>query len=339
MVPFHGDHGDNIMKRVILHAGLGKTGTTTIQATLAHHRHALAGLGVAYPGRDEAHHDLIGAIHQLGPEHYWFTTRHIAPDDAIAAGQRQMRAIGDMAGQDVPLIVLSSELFQTLNAAQLASFDADIAGLGYQLETVIFVRDPYPWYASFIQQSVKQGSARIDDMLGRGYRHLSVVQLRAALRALGRDRVHVLRMEEAVGQGLTRALLTAGGVSLPTGKIPDLRRNIGICRQAVYLFDAIRAVDDDAQSLRQKHLSRLLTMEGDRFTLPPDIAANIAPRVAEEQAWLQRRIGFSYPSDPPIDGPTHGELCAWAQDELPRFLSRRRRVGQGWLRRSPARSG
>ncbi len=327
------------MKRMILHAGLGKTGTTTIQATLAHHRRALEGIGVAYPGAADAHHDLIGAIHQLGPDHYWFTTRQVGAADAIAAGQRQMQAIVAAAARGTPLIFLSSELFQTLNAVHLSAFDTHVAGLGYQLETVVFIRDPYPWYASRIQQSVKQGSARIDEMLARGYRHLSIVQLRAALKALGRDRVHVLRMEEAAAQGLTRTLLATGGISPPPGQIDDLPRNIGVSRQAVYLFDALRAVDDDAQTLRHRHVSRLLSLPGDRFTLPPDIAADIASRVAEEQEWLHRRVGFGYPTAPPTDGPTHSELTAWARDELPRFLNQKRRGVPGWLRRSPARSG
>ncbi|HID66795.1 MAG TPA: hypothetical protein EYP31_00610, partial [Roseibacterium sp.] len=186
-----------MVKRVVMHVGLGKTGTRTIQTTLAGNRRSLAQLDVVYPGADLAHHDLLALIHHKGAGHFWYTRRGLDARAAHAAAQRQMSALRAAAATQAPTIILSSEYFQTLRAPQIADFDRQIAALGYQLETLCYIRAPLAHTASRIQQGVKMATARIAQMMDRPYPPLARDHCEAALKALGPARVHLRKMEDA----------------------------------------------------------------------------------------------------------------------------------------------
>ena len=324
------------MKRVILHVGLGKTGTSTIQSTLADNRAALAALGVSYPGGEVAHHDLLARIHQQGARHFWFLNRAMGPDAAVAAADTQMDALTQAAQAGTPVIVLSSEYFQNLKAPQFADLDAQVSALGYQLETLCFMREPVALTASRVGQAVKMGTFRIDDLLERSYQALALTHLRSALSALGRDRVHLRKMEEAQATGLTRALLQVAGVAAPAS-LQDQRQNTGLTRAAIYFLDAVNAIDNAQRKLAQKMMPQAEAMAGPRFDLPPDIARRIAAEARPEQEWLQRRMGLSYDLPAIADGPDYPSQMESAARKL-QALSRTRPAATNWLRRSSARS-
>lgn len=325
------------MNRVILHAGLGKTGTTTIQATLAANRAALAPLGVAYPGVAEAHHDLVGLFHPGGTGHFWFRNRDMDADAARAAATTQMDAVADAARTGVPVIVLSSEYLHRMPAPHLTEMEAQVAALGYQLETLCFIREPVALTASRIGQAVRMGTSRLDQMLAGPYQAAAMAQLRPALQVLGRARVHVRKMEEMLATGLTRAVLEVAGVT-PPPDLEDMRQNTGLCHDAIYLMDAVNAIDDPERHLARQFIHRFIAMEGARFTLPPDVARRIVTESRAEQAFLQNRFQLSYaPPDIPEGAAAPGQMARAAREVA--ALTRTRRALPGWLRLRRGRSG
>lgn len=308
-----------MVKRVVMHVGLGKTGTRTVQTTLSESRHALAALGAIYPGDAVAHHDLLAMLHRKGPRHFWYTRRSISMKAAHALAERQMSAIRAAAATETPVIVLSSEYFQTLRAPGLEVFDHQIAALGYQLETLCYIRAPLAHTASRIQQGVKMNSARIAQMMDRPYPPLARDHCEAALRALGPDRVHLRKMEDAQKDGLTRDLLRVAGLSPPRDSFADVRCNTGFCHDAVYLLDAINAMDADAGRARptfRVHQAELRAMAGQKFTLPPEVARRVQAQSRAEQDWLFRHFKMCYPLQKIEDTPTHWQEIEWAADTL-----------------------
>lgn len=312
-----------MVKRVVMHVGLGKTGTRTIQTTLSKSRGALTELGAVYPGDAVAHHDLLALIHQRGPRHFWYTRQSIAPDAARNLAERQMSAIRAAAATEAPVILLSSEYFQTLRAEQIGSLDQQISALGYQLETLCYIRAPLAHTASRIQQGVKMGTARIAQMMDRPYPPLARDHCEAALKVLGAGRVHLRKMEDAQQNGLTEDLLRTAGLSPRPGTFKDHRRNTGFCHDAVYLLDAINAADadmgGDAAGGRPtfiEHKAELCAMKGQKFTLPPDIARRIQTQSRPEQDWLFRHFQTCYPLQDIADVPNHWQEIEWAADAL-----------------------
>ncbi|MBL4626949.1 MAG: hypothetical protein JKY00_02730 [Roseicyclus sp.] len=328
-----------MVKRVVMHVGLGKTGTRTIQTTLAGNRRSLAQLGVVYPGADLAHHDLLALIHHKGAGHFWYTRRGLDARAAHAAAQRQMSALRAAAATQAPTIILSSEYFQTLRAPQIADFDRQIAALGYQLETLCYIRAPLAHTASRIQQGVKMATARIAQMMDRPYPPLARNHCEAALKALGPARVHLRKMEDA-RDGLTRDLLWAARTPLPSGAFPDRRQNTGFCHDAVYLLDAINALDADHRPDRptfRLHQQELRDLTGQKFTLPPDVARRIQAQSRAEQDWLYRNFCLCYPLQGITDVPSHWQEIEWAADTL-KEVSRTAHAEPDWPPQQQAQS-
>lgn len=329
-----------MVKRVVMHVGLGKTGTRTIQTTLSENRGTLAQLGAAYPGDAVAHHDLLALVHHKGPRHFWYTRQSITPPAARALADRQMSAIRSAAATGAPAILLSSEYFQTLRAAEFTVLDHQIAALGYQLETLCYIRAPLAHTASRIQQGVKMGTARIAQMMDRPYPPLAREHCEAALQALGPDRVHLRKMEDAGPDGLTRDLLRMAKLSPPPGTFTDIRRNTGFCHDAVYLMDAINGMDADYLPDRpnlRPHLPELRAMAGGKFTLPPDVARRIQTQSRAEQDWLYRHFKTCYPLQDIVDMPSHWQEIEWAADTLME-VSRTDRAEPDWPLQSQAQS-
>ena len=308
-----------MVKRVIMHVGLGQTGGRTIQTTLAANRPALARLGAIYPGDADAHHDLLALVHPKGPRHMWYGQQGISPQVAQCLADRQMSAIRAAAATDASVIFLSSEFFQALRAPQFTRLDHQISALGWQLETLCYVRAPLVHTACRIEQGVKQGSARIAQMMDRPYPQLARDHCEAALKALGPERVHLRRMEDAPTGGLTANALKVAGLSPRPGTIVDLPDSPHLCHDAVYLLDAMNGDDAATGSGRpmfHRHAEELFSMEGQPFTLPHAVARRVQVQSRAEQNWLFRHFHTCYPLDVLADVPTHWQEIEWAADTL-----------------------
>lgn len=308
-----------MVKRVIMHVGLGQTGARTIQTTLAANRPALARMGAIYPGDADAHHDLLALVHPKGPRHMWYGTQGISPEAAQCLADRQMSAIRAAAATDASVIFLSSEFFQALRAPQFTYLDHQIAALGWQLETLCYIRAPLDHTACRIEQGVKQSSARIAQMMDRPYPQLTRDHCEAALEALGPGRVHVRRMEDAAHGGLTANALKVAGLSSRPGTIVDLPKDACLCHDSVYLLDAMNG--DDAATgtgrpMFQRHAAELFAMDGPALSLPQTIARRVQVQSRAEQNWLFRHFHVCYPLDVLTDVPTHWQEIEWAADTL-----------------------
>lgn len=309
----------DMVKRVMMHVGLGQTETRTIQTTLASNRRALARLGVVYPGDADAHHDLLALVHPKGPRHGWYQRQSISPVAAQCLADRQMSAIRAAAASGASVILLSSEFFQALQAPQFARLDHQVAALGYQLETLCYIREPLAHTARRIEQGVRRGTARIAQMMDRPYPPLARNHCQAALQALGRDRVHLRRVEDAQDGGLTADVLRVAGLKPAPGTMVDAPAEPRLCHDAVYLLDAINGDDADGgtdRALFHHYAAELDVMEGPPFTLPPDVARRVLVQSRIEQDWIFRHFHIRYPKQVVRDIPSHWQEMEWAADAL-----------------------
>jgi hypothetical protein len=218
--------------------------------------------------------------------------------------------------------------------------DQKINALGYRLETLCYIREPIAHTASRVQQSIKMATARIAQMLDRPYPPIARDHCDAALKVLGPRRVNLRKMESARYSGLTRDVLRVAGLNPPPGSFIDRRRNTGFCHDAVYLLDAINAMDASHMPDRptfRVHKAELKTMPGGKFTLPPDVARRVQIQSRPEQDWLYRHFRLCYPLQEIKDVPNHWQEIEWAADTLAE-VSRADPDEQDWPQQSQARS-
>ncbi|TNE67858.1 MAG: hypothetical protein EP335_00405 [Alphaproteobacteria bacterium] len=136
-------------KRVFLHIGRHKCGTSTLQHFLSGNDARLAELGFHYPRglrAPVAHHPLA----------YWFNDAErdrrpevagVPLDDAVAAFWREIAAApGD--------IIVSSEAFQNIDPAR-----ASDAFAGFELDIIVYLREPLDYLLSAYAQRIKGGGS------------------------------------------------------------------------------------------------------------------------------------------------------------------------------------
>lgn len=147
------------MRRVVLHAGLPKTGTTSIQQFLRKNARALAKKGIMYsPVADESslgnHNLLATAFCKYVPRIYvdtYLDDLDRLQQDGIA-GWRKL--LSDFRASDHETLLISGELFIRCDVKRLAEFvHEEMAQL--EFSTTFYLRRPSTHYASSLQQHIK----------------------------------------------------------------------------------------------------------------------------------------------------------------------------------------
>jgi hypothetical protein len=129
------------MKRVVLHIGTPKTGTTSVQWSFKQSREMLASLGILYPSaglsadpHEFAHHPLVRAARK----------KIIAPWNALLA---------EIAASPCDTVVVSSEEMTALDAKSI-EFVRD-ALKGMDLSVVVYLREQVDYIESMYNQVIK----------------------------------------------------------------------------------------------------------------------------------------------------------------------------------------
>ena len=137
------------MTRVVLHVGLPKTGTTYLQAVLAHHRDALRETGVLYPFvRPQAM--FLGAVEVRGSREKFGLTA----DDVAGTWQ----ALCDRVLAHVGTSVISHEILGGAEPDEIAAALAPLAGI--EVDVVVTARDLGRQATAHWQEEVKLGDTR-----------------------------------------------------------------------------------------------------------------------------------------------------------------------------------
>lgn len=133
------------MKRIILHIGRQKTGTTAIQRFLYANPLLLESHNLYYPQygiRGFGHHEIGGPISHVNPPRFRRSRSEVV--DALRAG-----LLDEIKDRD-SLVVISSESFQNCAPRLVGQLLA-----GYQVEVVVYLREQVGFLASAYAQKVQ----------------------------------------------------------------------------------------------------------------------------------------------------------------------------------------
>ncbi len=137
------------MTRVVLHVGLPKTGTTYLQALLAHHRDALREAGVLYPFvKPQAM--FLGAVEVRGSRDKF----GLSAEDVAGTWQALCDRVLSHAGTSV----ISHEVLGGAEPDEIAAALAPLAGI--DVDVVVTARDLGRQATAHWQEEVKLGDTR-----------------------------------------------------------------------------------------------------------------------------------------------------------------------------------
>ena len=153
------------MKKILVHIGTGKTGTTTIQRALlsAHRKKELKGF--SYPDLGEMSHQPIVLLCQ---EPFRFSRgyrqKYSGNKEKIRAATDEVKKTLELECSTAKNVVLSAEYFSVFTKAEVKIFKKLLeVELGSpEVNIIVYVRDPLAYYSSMLQQNCKASALLID---------------------------------------------------------------------------------------------------------------------------------------------------------------------------------
>lgn len=146
-------------KRAILHIGSPKTGTTTLQKTLASLRRDIAAEGVLYPFfKGSVNHGRLSLLGRNDPPMREFRQEEqLNIQDYRREGRRALSSVCHQMGKgDFHTLVLSSEyLFYQAQNFELDMLHDRLSEIVDEIVVVAYLRDPVAYYTSMALQMFK----------------------------------------------------------------------------------------------------------------------------------------------------------------------------------------
>lgn len=281
-------------KRLILHIGLPKTGSSSIQASLSGAE--AGGVRLVRLGETLFHNLPLSTLLSDNPAGmHQHLNRGLGPAEVAARRARWDAALTAELARDTPTLVLSSEVISNAPPEALARLVARIEKAGRRLHLFAYTREPIGLYASALQQQLKQFDCAPDGFDPFHYRR----RLSPWFDLLPRAQITIRDFDPARLTGGSPVTDFAAFCGLPASAFREKRRNDslnGEVTRLLWRFNAAMPVSTGRRRLAEarKRFLRLLkqSIDGPRFTTPMECLN--PDRLTEELDWLAGATGIDY---------------------------------------------
>lgn len=306
--------------RLILHIGLPKTATTTIQHRLSAVKPLLAEAGLSYPGHSVSHHEIARGLQAVEAGR---ASAGFLVDDLLTTFAAEARRVG--ARQ----VFISSESMVSATPGTVPRIGAALRRHFPEADEVLvlcYVREPIAFATSLGQQFLKSGMGRLHEV----YANPWTINLRQALQtyaeAFGRESLRVrpfdparLKDGDVVSDAL--AVMGLGDLVLP-GATPVL--NTALSSEGVQIADALVALRPrrKREPRKRRAYKRLLEgIGGTKFALPEAVQDLVIEQSRADLQALRDDYGVEItPQRVPV--PAGPVLPAATADAVARMIER-----------------
>ncbi|MEE4143488.1 MAG: hypothetical protein V2I26_01700 [Halieaceae bacterium] len=333
-------------KQIILHAGLHKTGTSSIQNNCHKYRDWLHEHGIVYPGfkyRDKhfSNHSepLIGVFGTKAGK-YGMPQRLMlegATDEVSAVFSQQLQQVLENPGGDT--LLLSAEMICEFSGNDMAALRRHLEKFTDSLQVMAMIRSPESSVESILQQRCRGGNlVEPESLVG------VVTQRFKALQHGFADILQVVNYHEA----REHPLGLVGGffcrLGLPQADVARLEfvsTNVRTSMESYRLMEAINRAypagkaSDHGVRRHFSDMNALYTLPGQPFQIEGIAQSPLSESLRAEGAALERELKFTFPPVPPRSTPVlwQGETLLALQSAInlldkPEF----REVAKGFLR-------
>jgi nucleoid DNA-binding protein len=283
------------MSRCIIHVGMHKTGTSSIQQSLngfddanfTYYRNPSGGANHA-----GAIFKILGSMgadrprrHEKGKVPTFRSNRA-----EIENLTRSLRSLGTRS------LIISAEGLRFLSREELGRLKSLLERHVDRLEIVAYIRPPAAYMSSFVQQLIRGRSTTLDPE--RGYCHYRSFVSKFD-DVFGAENVRLWKFDPRSFPGgcVVRDLCSRLGVELPAERIR--RTNESLSRDALCLLYtyrrsglAPRTRDLEGQQYRRL-LEQMRSIGGKPFRLSPEAVRPILEKYRPDVAWMEARLGQS----------------------------------------------
>jgi len=289
----------SVRKRVILHIGMHKTGTTAIQKALE--GQTVDGVGYAKLGY--ANHSVpLMTIFQDAPYYYWQRVGIAGPE--IVSRKRVFTATleAELDRSDIDTLLLSGEDIGWLSIPEKSTLITFFEERGHSLDVLCLTRKPVEFAASALQQRIQGGLRNLTEIHPR-----YADRLKFFLDALGQERLTVVDYASVCEDygDVVRGFCSIAG--LPFLAPEAVQQNRALSSEATRVIFRLNQLTQNFSPLYFQLIERLVptltecfpALEEDyRLRLVP--AAKLLPAsLVEELDFLEREFGIRYSVEQP----------------------------------------
>lgn len=257
-------------KRVILHAGLPKTGTTAVQTACHAAREQLAAFGVGYWSADENHSVPLALLFDNdGTNPAWIDRRGLKLSKGMGGPAAVRAHLRQAIAESPDTFLLSAEAASMFHADKLLALRALASEGGAAFIPLVYLREPRSYLTSTAQQRLKSGRSLAQHLENKADspEHW-IQQLRLAY---GSE----LRVRAYRGAAfLTEFWAEVGLTPEQAAVIPAPRVNEGVSHEAALWLDAVNVLAEVEGAYTYSNRLRFMLAEqmpGPRFQLPPEV--------------------------------------------------------------------
>jgi len=295
-------------KRAIVHAGLPKTATTTIQNACFEARLKLnKGAGILYPGVRPDKQLALRTIFVDDPRKH--PHNKLAGRTDLSELRREGEQIlgefkSEIERSEAETVLFSNEGLSNHQSGELVKFKDWLSQFVDDIEVLFVIREPVAHTTSAMQQVLKQGLI-LEDMYANPPTPLFKTRIGRAMEVFGAGAVKVLSFEKMCGHadGIIGSFLDYLGVT-----DEDVRRSIheaarndnsSLSNEAAQILSSLNAQRPlfvDGKKMRNRSLHKevraLRNINGDKFRLPKEVAERIFEMTRPDVAWLSENFGI-----------------------------------------------
>lgn len=295
---------------IILHVGLHKTGSTSIQnCSQFMHRDLLLANGIQYAcfrleGKLRPNHGgivtaaLLNEADKYGKD--WRYNLQLNTARAQTACREQLAQT--LNAPEARTLLLSGEIFSVYNRSDLMRLRDHLLPYTRSLRVLVVIRNPLNFVESALQQRVRAGKLPELGELGTLSRKRYL-----RLKRVFPDTLEVLNFDDCVAyeEGLVGAFYRACGI--PAEQLVGLDYGAANPRSSLEAFRIMHAInqrfpntdDSTAAALRKpRDMQPLYAIPGARFSWNECADATIYEQVQEERHWFEQHLGLAFRDRP-----------------------------------------
>lgn len=279
------------MKRCVLHIGMHKTGSSSIQASLQN-----------FSSRDFRYAHLLRTPNHSGAICLAFSKRpQIYTDEKSSRSQtklgRRIRAklTNQLERSNSSTLIISGEGISKLRLEELETLYTFISKYVSEVEVVCYVRSTKSYIESALQQRIKSGLSSFDP--ATFYPHYRSRFEKFDL-VFGREKVRFWEFKPQTLKGgcVVTDFCARLGVDLAPEKI--IRKNDSLSAEALsllYTYQKYRSESSEPININTKSYDALLQslsqLKGKKLKLSPKIINPLLLRYKEDMDWMAERLG------------------------------------------------
>ena len=299
----------NTVKEIILHIGIPKTGSTSIQQSLFDNQKILKEHGIIYPvleGINHAHINLC-TIPNAQREYYNIVKDRLTKRKLNSHKKHFYKMLKKEIRIVKPeKIVISTEsLFKKLNI-NFINLLSKATSTDVKFSIICYLREPAEWFVSSTQQMIKYPFCEKDSWHGELTCNEGIGYFEKYIKLFGKENVHVYRLEDAAQHhnGLIGHFYSKLGIEDISINKEITTENQSISLEAAsvlkYINDKIPLfVNQEVNKANGRKLydtNMLFNIGNIKFNLPDDTKDKFYKKTHNFRKYILQEFGIDYPT-------------------------------------------